>query len=140
MAQMKPILILPVAHRQQRYDTCGDWQNRQFCSVLNYHDPSKGWNGPMTTLRISWLKDWRYMLLVAVHELVEWALCKHRNVKEKDVDRFDTDFTGCGEPGDDPKAPYHREHVFATKIERLLANELGVDWNAYDSAINQLGR
>jgi hypothetical protein len=42
------------------------------------------------------------------------------------------------EPGDHPGAPYHREHVFATRIERLLAEELGVDWNAYSAAIEAL--
>jgi hypothetical protein len=40
------------------------------------------------------------------------------------------------EPGDDAKAPYHREHVFATKIERLLAVELGVNWRDYDREVS----
>ena len=40
------------------------------------------------------------------------------------------------EPGDDPRAPYHFAHVFAEKIERLLATELGVDWSAYDKEVS----
>jgi len=36
-----------------------------------------------------------------------------------------------GEPGDDPRAPYYREHQFASGMERLMAAELGVDWQQY---------
>jgi hypothetical protein len=42
------------------------------------------------------------------------------------------------EPGDDPAAPYHLQHQFATKIERQVARQLGVDWKAYEAAINSL--
>ena len=40
------------------------------------------------------------------------------------------------EPGNNPKAPYHQEHMFASKVERMLANELGVRWNAYDREVS----
>ena len=33
-------------------------------------------------------------------------------------------------------AEKHREHVFATKVERLLAQELGVNWSAYDREVS----
>jgi hypothetical protein len=59
-------------------------------------------------------------------------LCLDRGVSFKAIDRFDMKFKGAGEPGDDPKAPYHREHRFATRIERLLARELRVDWATYE--------
>jgi hypothetical protein len=42
------------------------------------------------------------------------------------------------EPGDDPEAPYHAQHQFATKIERQLATALGVDWKAYEAEISAL--
>ena len=42
------------------------------------------------------------------------------------------------EPGDDPRAPYHREHEFAGCVERLLAHELGIDWNDYEDALDAL--
>ena len=45
-----------------------------------------------------------------IHELTEMVLCIDRGVTFKAVDRFDMEFEGAGEPGDDPKAPYHREH------------------------------
>ena len=44
-----------------------------------------------------------------------------------------------GEPGDAPDAPYRREHLFATNIERLLAAELGVDWAVYEAYVDSLG-
>jgi hypothetical protein len=42
------------------------------------------------------------------------------------------------EPGDDLRAPYHCEHVFATKVERMLAREMGVDWDAYEGMLVEL--
>jgi hypothetical protein len=62
-------------------------------------------------VRISKSKNCRYEALVLIHELF---LCK---------------------PGDDPKAPYHREHRFATRIERLLARELRVNWATYEAGL-----
>ena len=38
------------------------------------------------------------------------------------------------EPGNDPAAPYYREHKFATKLEKLLAEEIGVDWDEYSAS------
>ena len=85
-----------------------------------------------------------YEFLVAVHELIEQYLCKKRNIKEPDISAFDIEFEknrqpgNEDEPGDDPSAPYRKEHFFATSIERLIAAELGVDWQEYDKKINLL--
>jgi hypothetical protein len=69
----------------------------------------------------------------------DWQFTKGDFGRGEDMlDKFDKDFDGEGEPGDDPTAPYHREHVFATKIERMLAEELGIDWDAYDKTVNAL--
>ena len=83
-------------------------------------------------------------MLVAVHELVEVLLCKHRGITAAKVDAFDKAFEKArkpgneDEPGDDPKAPYRKEHFFATNIEALLSAELGVDWAKYEREINDL--
>ena len=62
-------------------------------------------------MRVSALTDWRHSALIAVHELVEALLCKAHGVTTEAVDTWDM---GPGheldEPGDDPRAPYHREH------------------------------
>ena len=42
------------------------------------------------------------------------------------------------EPGDDPHAPYHRQHMLASAIERLFALWLGVDWQAYELEVQSL--
>jgi hypothetical protein len=42
------------------------------------------------------------------------------------------------EPGDSSEAPYHKEHVFATKIERMIADELGVDWDVYEKHLDEV--
>lgn len=58
------------------------------------------------------------------------------------VDRFDRAYEAKrkpgddSEPGDDPRAPYHKQHVLAEKIERLLAAELGVDRSVYDREVS----
>lgn len=111
-------------HRDQRYDTVGDWQ-------LSMQDQ---------TLRIyvSGMKNWKYEALVAVHELVEAILCMTGGVNEKEVDEFDLNFKGEGEPGDHPDCPYRSQHFIATTIERILAVALNVNWGKYTAHINQL--
>jgi hypothetical protein len=90
------------------------------------------------------MTDPRYEQLVALHELVEVLLCKKRGITQKSVDAFDKAFEkarkpgNVDEPGDDPKAPYRKEHFFSTNVERLMAAELGVDWNKYDDEVESL--
>ena len=73
--------------------------------------------------------------------MIEKELCRQRSISEPEITRFDVQFEEereqglhdpDEEPGDDLSAPYHREHVFATKLERMLAREMGVDWDAYE--------
>ena len=116
------IEIKTIPHQDQRYDTCGDWLI----------------DGDNITILVSDLGDWRLEYLVADHELREALLCRHRGISQKVVDDFDTSWKSEGEPGDDPQAPYKREHFFATSIERLTAAELDVDWAEYEGKLNAL--
>lgn len=122
------IVIIPIPHKRQRYPTVGDWYFKK--GALH--------------IRVSKMSDWRHEMLVAVHELVEVLLCKHRGITAAKVDAFDKAFEKArkpgneDEPGDDPKAPYRKEHFFATNIEALLSAELGVDWAKYEREINDL--
>jgi len=119
-----------VRHEDQRYPTVGDWRMNDQGEWL---------------ISISDLGDWRMNLLVAVHELIEQALCVHRGVAEEAVTAFDVHFEASrvpgdeSEPGDDRRAPYHTEHQFATYIERRLSAELDVDWHQYEAAISAAG-
>lgn len=125
------IQIESIPHDEQRYRTVGDyWEDEQ----------------GVEQVRVSELADWRYEALIAVHELVEFLLTKHRNIAEQAISDFDVAFEQereralvLGEPGDDPRAPYRREHFFATNLERLLAAELDVDWRAYEALVDGLG-
>lgn len=115
---MKPItriVMEVIPHADQRYDTLGDY-----------------WQDPDGTLqfRTSDLGDWRYNFSVLLHEFVEYHLLMHKGVPEQQVLDFDLSVEPGSEfaddPGFDPKAPYHQEHVFADCMERLIAPHLGM--------------
>lgn len=129
---MLNVTIRTIPHEEHRYPTVGDY-----------------WDGHLGTkiIRVSEMCNEDYELLVAVHELIEQHLCKKRGIKEPDITAFDVKFEkerdegkhpADAEPGFDPKAPYVKEHTFATKIEKLLAKELGVDWDTYDKTVMSL--
>jgi hypothetical protein len=125
---MRRLMFISHPHKYQRYDTVGDYQD--------VHG--------VTLFTISEMENEQYEYLVAVHELVEKILVDARGICLTSIDNFDQDYEARrqdgddSEPGDDPQAPYHAEHVFATTVERLLAGELGVDWEAYDKAVTGL--
>jgi hypothetical protein len=118
------IIIETVAH--QRYRTVGDWQVKP--------------DGLHVT--VSKMSDQRYEFLIGMHEAIEAYLAVHAGKSPAAVDRFDRAYEAKrklgddSEPGDDPRAPYNKQHVFAERIERLLVTELGVDWSAYDREVS----
>ena len=126
------INIKRISHKFQRYPTVGDWEI------------TEGIEETYLDISISSMNNWKYESLVALHELVEVLLCKDRKITQARVDKFDKDFENkrkkgnTDEPGDDPRAPYFKEHKFATKIEKLLAKELKVDWKRYEKLVNNL--
>lgn len=88
-------------------------------------------------IRVQELPDWRHEFLIALHEFVEEAVTRHRGILEPDILAFDKAHPELDDPGMDPAAPYHREHLLATGIEMTLASELEVDWTAYEEACLQ---
>jgi hypothetical protein len=123
------IEIKTIPHDQHRYESVGDWEIKP--------------NGKIK-IEVSEMGNDDYALLVGIHELIESWLCRKRKIPEDLVNAFDIAYESkrsegdVSEPGDAPDAPYRREHQFATKIERQLAEELGVKWDEYDEAINSL--
>jgi hypothetical protein len=121
------VIIQSIPAEEQRYPTVGDWWMAE----------DGAWH-----IRISNLPDWRYSFLVAIHELVEMALCKHHAVDESTITEFDMKFGAAraandgSEPGDHRDAPYRREHRFADVIERMTASQLDVNWRQYEQAID----
>ncbi len=127
---MKNTHIQIITDTNQRYDTVGDYQMQADDSLL---------------ISVSKMQDQRYEFLIAMHELIESYLCDARGVTEAAIDALDFAFEKnradggiTVEPGDDPAAPYYKEHQFASKIERLVADEIGVDWQTYTDACAQL--
>ncbi len=127
------ITIETIPHGEQRYPTVGDWQ----------------WITPTELLiRVSEMGNPVYEAAVGIHEAVEALLCQQDGVTQAAVDRFDMAYErdrppfgipgDDGEPGDDPAAPYHRQHCFATAVERMLIAALGVPWAEYDAAVEAL--
>lgn len=130
MKKLPKIIIETIPNNKQRYPTCGDYfkkNNKMF-------------------FKISKLKNPDYEFLIAIHELIEWFLYQRKGLKIQDIDRFDIMFEKerkqgkwkNEESGFDKRAPYRKEHIFATKIERFLAKKLGVKWHIYDKSVNKL--
>jgi len=140
-----------IPHKKQRYDTVGDYFRGKMV-VGRVHIPF--WD-----FRVSRMKDRRYPVLVFLHEMIEFMLCRLAGIKMRDIDRWDIIYErnrpteddpewacappcGCQkfyeEPGDDPHAPYHEQHRCATLCERLIAASLGVKWDEYNHAVESL--
>ena len=115
--------IRTIDHKIHRYPSVGDY--------------FVGANGRIM-IQVSNLGNWKEEILIALHELVEYALVLDRGISIEEIDLWDINFKGEGEPGDDSKSPYHKEHIFATNIEREMALALGVSWSDYENNINKL--
>ena len=128
----RPIFtISQIPHQRQRYETVGDWIP-----------------GSPAEIRVSKMKDQRYVFLVALHEMIEFELCKKNGITDREVVAFDVNFEAerrnnlhpiDAEPGNDPRAPYRNEHDFATMIEMMVAQKLGVSWSDYERTVLALG-
>ncbi len=127
MVHLPEIIIRTIKHTDQQYDTVGNYRKQ----------------GNQILFEISNTKA-DYEFLVTIHELIEWYLVTKRGIALKKIDQFDIQFERTrkdgdnSEPGFDTHAPYHKEHVFADKIEELIAKELGVDWEKYGDRLNNL--
>lgn len=125
---MNTIRIETIPHEQQRYTTVGDW----------FYEP----DGTLV-IRVSKLSDNKREFLIALHELIEVKLCEAAGITQVEVDYFDmVEFSYAEhpdeEPGDNPHAPYRRQHCIATGVERLIAAELDVDWKDYEDELGNL--
>ena len=128
---MKTFICKTIKHRMQAYCTVGNYFKRR--GRIHF--------------RISKMGNEKYEALVLLHEIVEYILVKERGISLKEIDKFDIEFeidrelglhSETEECGDSPNAPYFAEHQFATRIEKIMAKELGVDWDEYDKAVNSL--
>lgn len=111
-----------------RYNTAGDYY----------------WKGNRLRFDICKQINDDYEFLILIHELIEEHITRKRGITEQTIMDFDLMYeeergkglhSDSDEPGHDLRAPYRREHIFAESIERMLANELGIDWMTYENDI-----
>jgi hypothetical protein len=123
-----------IPYEAMRYEDAADWYYCPACGCLTIVAADTG--------------EWRYNLLLLVHETVEALLCRWHGVRQKDADNWDTmvwpnmhpavqDFYG-GYAGDHPYCPYHQEHKWATRVERCLAVLLLVRWARYGARLDEV--
>jgi hypothetical protein len=122
MKKLPQIIATVIPHKRQRYDTAGDYIYRK-----------NKWE-----LYISAMKDSDYEFMVLIHELLEMYLAHKRHIPERKITAFDLANINHPDPGRIKKAPYHREHMFAMKVERMLCKELERNWDKYDSSFEKL--
>lgn len=119
------IVIEFIPQSEERYDTCGDFF-RDSDGTVHF--------------RISRMGDPVHEQAVLIHELAEFFRCEKDGVTIEQVDDWDMgEGKDLDEPGNDPRAPYHQQHVFATSIERAFIEGMGIAWDAYDRAVGDHG-
>ena len=69
-------------------------------------------------------------LAVAMHEIIEKALCDRAGITCEQVDLFDLQCHDY-DPGCNPAAPYHHQHMAALKVERAVCKALGLSWKQH---------
>lgn len=120
------INIETIPHKEQRYRTSGDY----------YLDKDGTYQ-----IRISSLSTQKREMAVALHEIWEMFEAIVAGVAFHTIDQFDQAFTkknNIDEPGDDPQAPYYRQHQKATIAERLFIEDVGDNWQEYEKEVDDL--
>jgi hypothetical protein len=118
--------VIPV--KEMRYPTLGDY----------YQEEDGTW-----VIVVAETGDEHYNQLILIHELVEIILTQNDGISEPEIMAFDIQFEKTkldpdAEPGNEPDAPYHEQHVFAEIIERMIAQKLGVNWQEYERDLNKI--
>lgn len=128
---MIPTVIKSVDIENARYPTLGDYF---FENSIRYFQ--------ITNTGEDLLDD-----LIFLHEFIEEIITRHRGIKEEDILKHDLwveeevkagRYPDDAEPGEHEKSPYRREHLFAEKIEKMVAKELKINWDEYSEHINKL--
>ncbi|MDP2946123.1 MAG: hypothetical protein Q8N61_01560 [bacterium] len=124
------LIVQPLS--KMRYPTIGD-----------YYKTKDGW-----VIASADSKNSDYNFLILLHEFIELYLTQRRGISEPKIKKFDEWFEREKAKGNFKgkviaagrhlKAPYRREHIFAEKIEKLLAKELGIDQRRQEKAEDEL--
>jgi hypothetical protein len=121
------LLVERIPHEAQRYETIGDWE---FLREFAQEDVSAHPN--VLRVRVSILPRFESEIAVAIHEVVEALLCHQAGITGEEVDRFDMAKDAPEDPGADPHAPYHIQHLMATMAEQAFIRMVGMEWSDHD--------
>ena len=113
--------------QDMRYASVGDWIIKDEELVIYVADTG----------------NWKYNMAVAIHEQVEALACHAQGITTKQVDDFDLpweEHDGLYEPGEDPHAPYHKQHMSSMAIEEILYEPHMLDINSddFEAALDKL--
>lgn len=150
---MKNINIKIIPHKKQRYETVGDYFEKKDSIEIRV-SKMKRWKFEVLVtihelIEYTLIKDKKLSIdkIDAFDKSFEenrkesQAAIK-KDVKAKQLTKAEaldlSSIIESAEPGDEPNAPYHKQHVFATEIEKAVAKELGVDWKEYSDYVNKL--
>ncbi len=115
----KRLIIEFIEAAEAAYNTCGDYAETD----------------DTLWFRITRFDNLIYSQAVLIHELWERVLCQRAGITDEEITTFDLAHPALDEPGADPAAPYHAQHMEATVIERMFISLAGEDWDAYDKAV-----
>jgi hypothetical protein len=119
MVKHLPLIVAQaIDHKDQRYNTVGDYME---CG-RDY------WSFTISKMN----RDSEFAVLI--HELIEMYLTQRRGLPEPEITKFDIE-SGLDDPGASRDAPYHNEHMFAEKIERLILKQIGMSWRDHIKAV-----
>jgi hypothetical protein len=113
-----------IPHSQQRYNTDGD-----------YFSKNNKW-----TALVTHMKDWRYSIACAIHELIEMSLTKDHGLHWDIITKYDESHPEFLDPGHHPDAPYHKEHMIAEGFEKQVIKMFGLNWDDYEKAYDELDK
>lgn len=115
MTHLPPIVCTVVPQKDQRYDTVGDWYEKD--GVQHFV--------------ISKMRDPRSELAVLMHEIGEEAWCRLNGVTQQQVDEWDFGHAEHDDPGSLPGCPYGKGHQFGDALERIAVDFLGLSWDEH---------
>ena len=123
------IKIIPQKEHRERFYVGDYWEEDE---------------GATLQVRATDLGDWQKSMAIIQHELLEYLLCRNRGIEEPDILAFDRLFEkeqrvthGTNEAGDDPRAPYRREHEVSNIVENIYLYEMGITQKEYNDAIDK---
>lgn len=118
------VIIEYKPYKKMRYATVGDWYDKHGKQRIDVAITKS----PITDFAIS------------IHEQIERFFCELHSVSQKAVDDFDMNYVGfySDDPGLDKKAPYHKQHLFATDIEREIVLKAGLSWEEHNKYLDEV--